>query len=105
MILTGGYSKEVTPDPIPNSEVKLFSVDGTACRLWESRSPPVFFLPALYECLYIFARPQGWAFLWAGFVGEENMGGMGRMGPMGGDVFIAMALNLGRVCCFFLLVF
>ena len=41
--LAGGYSKEVTPDPIPNSEVKLFSVDGTACRLWESRSPPAFF--------------------------------------------------------------
>ena len=41
--MAGGYSKEVTPDPIPNSVVKLFRVDGTACRLWESRSPPAFF--------------------------------------------------------------
>ena len=41
--LAGGYSKEVTPDPIPNSVVKLFRVDGTACRLWESRSPPARF--------------------------------------------------------------
>ena len=41
--MTGGYSTEVTPDTIPNSAVKLCSVDGTACRLWESRSPPVFF--------------------------------------------------------------
>ena len=46
--LAGGYSKEVTPDPIPNSVVKLFCVDGTACRLWESRSPPAFFLSGFY---------------------------------------------------------
>ena len=25
----GDYSEEVIPDPIPNSEVKLFSADGT----------------------------------------------------------------------------
>ena len=30
MKFSGDYSKEETPDPIPNSEVKLFSADGTA---------------------------------------------------------------------------
>ncbi len=28
--VSGGYSEEVTPVPIPNTEVKLFSADGTA---------------------------------------------------------------------------
>ena len=28
-ILPGNYCEEVIPDPIPNSEVKLFSADGT----------------------------------------------------------------------------
>ena len=28
--LLGGYGEEVTPDPIPNSEVKLLLADGTA---------------------------------------------------------------------------
>ena len=38
----GGHSEEVTPVPIPNTEVKLFSADGTAWEtVWESRSPPV----------------------------------------------------------------
>ena len=37
----GGHSKEVTPVPIPNTEVKLFSADGTAwATVWESRSLP-----------------------------------------------------------------
>ena len=37
----GGHSEEVTPVPIPNTEVKLFSADGTAWETaWESRSPP-----------------------------------------------------------------
>ena len=39
----GGNSEEVTPVPIPNTEVKLFSADGTAWETaWESRSPPKF---------------------------------------------------------------
>jgi hypothetical protein len=39
----GGYSEEVTPVPIPNTEVKLFSADGTAWETaWESRTPPEF---------------------------------------------------------------
>jgi len=34
--------KEATPVPIPNTEVKLFSADGTARdSLWESRTLPV----------------------------------------------------------------
>ncbi len=35
----GDYSEEVTPVPIPNTEVKLFSADDTAL-VWESRSSP-----------------------------------------------------------------
>ncbi len=41
--VSGGYSGEVTPDPIPNSEVKLASANGTAWEtMWESRTPPDF---------------------------------------------------------------
>ena len=40
----GGHSEEDPPVPIPNTEVKLFSADGTAWEtMWESRSPPIFF--------------------------------------------------------------
>ncbi len=39
----GGDSEEVTPVPISNTEVKLFSADGTAWEaVWESRTPPKF---------------------------------------------------------------
>ena len=42
--LAGDISEEATPDPIPNSEVKLFCVDGTAwVTAWESRTSPAFF--------------------------------------------------------------
>ncbi len=38
---SGGYCGGVTPDPIPNSEVKPSCADGTAGEtLWESRSLP-----------------------------------------------------------------
>ena len=38
---SGGYNIEVTPVPIPNTEVKLYSADGTArATVWESRSLP-----------------------------------------------------------------
>jgi hypothetical protein len=41
---SGGDVEEATPDPIPNSEVKLFGADGTAGEaLWESRTPPGLF--------------------------------------------------------------
>ena len=37
----GDYSGGATPDPIPNSEVKPSSADGTAREtVWESRSSP-----------------------------------------------------------------
>ena len=39
----GDNSEEVPPVPIPNTEVKLNSADGTAlATVWESRSPPEF---------------------------------------------------------------
>ena len=39
--LAGDISEEVTPVPIPNTEVKLFSADGTlGATLRESRSLP-----------------------------------------------------------------
>ena len=37
----GGYRRRVTPVPIPNTEVKPSTADGTAREaLWESRSLP-----------------------------------------------------------------
>ena len=40
-VFFGGNCEEETPVPIPNTEVKLFSADGTAREAeWESRTPP-----------------------------------------------------------------
>ena len=40
----GGDGEEATPVPIPNTEVKLFSADGTAWEaVWESRTLPKIF--------------------------------------------------------------
>ena len=40
-IFLGGHGAEETPDPIPNSVVKLGHAYGTArAAVWESRSPP-----------------------------------------------------------------
>ena len=50
--LPGGNSGEVTPVPMPNTEVKLSSANGTAGEaLWESRSLPGALLkgPISYE--------------------------------------------------------
>ena len=49
--VSGDYSKEVTPVPIPNTEVKLFSADGTARETeWESRTPPeIYFIPRVIQ--------------------------------------------------------
>ena len=45
--VSGGYGKEDPPVPIPNTEVKLFSADGTAwASVWESRTLPELFLKA-----------------------------------------------------------
>ena len=39
--ISGGDIEEAIPDPIPNSEVKLFGADGTAwVTVWESRTLP-----------------------------------------------------------------
>ena len=41
--LVGAYCGEVTPVPIPNTEVKLTRVDDTwLATAWESRSAPTF---------------------------------------------------------------
>ena len=43
-VTSGDHSEGVPPVPIPNTEVKPFSADGTAFW-WESRSlPDVFFI-------------------------------------------------------------
>ena len=54
--VSGGYGEEDTPVPIPNTEVKLLSADGTALATgWESRSPPGFILKPLFrEGLFYF---------------------------------------------------
>jgi hypothetical protein len=52
----GGNSEEVTPVPIPNTEVKLFSADGTARETaWESRTPPELNIkaPRIFEGLFL----------------------------------------------------
>src|SRR3954470_16904422 len=39
--VSGGHRRGVTPVPIPNTEVKPSTADGTACvSVWESRSLP-----------------------------------------------------------------
>ena len=54
--VSGGDFEEATPDPIPNSEVKLFGADGTAREaVWESRT-----LPGLFPCQE--AHAKAWAF-------------------------------------------
>ena len=46
--ISGGVLEEATPDPIPNSEVKLLGADGTAREaVWESRTLPGLFRKGL----------------------------------------------------------
>ena len=43
--VSGLDSERATPVPIPNTEVKSFSADGTArAAVWESRTRPGFYL-------------------------------------------------------------
>ena len=50
-IFLGGHSEGVTPVPISNTEVKPFSVDGTALVTeWESRTLPRFFFGNFDSC-------------------------------------------------------
>ena len=54
----GGHRGRVTPVPIPNTEVKPATADGTACvGVWESRSLPGLFQegPA-FERAFFFSR-------------------------------------------------
>jgi hypothetical protein len=61
--VSGGDFEEATPDPIPNSEVKLFGADGTAREaVWESRTLPGF-LPS---------PPQAGSFFCARAVPEDS---------------------------------
>ncbi len=64
--LSGDDSGGETPDPIPNSEVKSSSADGTAgVILWESRTSPGLFFFAQSE-------KSGWAFFLAAQSGRAN---------------------------------
>ena len=50
----GGNVGRVTPDPIPNSEVKPVRADGTAGEaLWESRTLPELWKPASKEAGFL----------------------------------------------------
>ena len=57
----GGHRGRVTPVPIPNTEVKPATADGTACAgAWESRSLPGLFFAARF----VFTTKR--AFVWTG---------------------------------------
>src|SRR4029077_12084109 len=57
----GGHRSRVTPVPIPNTEVKLATADGTAwATAWESRSLPGIFIdqsPLLARAAGFFCFP------------------------------------------------
>jgi hypothetical protein len=62
---SGGNSGKETPVPIPNTEVKLSSADGTAGFLWESRTLPGFHLwMALANCKGHFLYCGSWHAEW-----------------------------------------
>jgi hypothetical protein len=55
----GGNVGRVTPDPIPNSEVKPVRADGTAgAALWESRTLPELWKPRLETDGAFFFKPS-----------------------------------------------
>ena len=98
----GGNSEEATPVPIPNTEVKLFSADGTATvAWWESRSPPnlilkariIFWIRAFFVALYFTAKnyvPKMWLYgkagSWTGLnpLCREIIGPFGVLSPLSG---------------------
>lgn len=51
----GDHREAETPVPIPNTTVKRFFANGTAVRLWESRSSPGLFLSSLLLPFFFFA--------------------------------------------------
>ena len=65
---SGGHSEEATPVPIPNTEVKLLSPDGTALvTAWESRTLPDFIRGAA-------RRKPGRPFLFSGGADRHGPG-------------------------------
>jgi hypothetical protein len=55
----GVYSGEATPDPIPNSEVKLASGDGSAVVTpWESSTMPAFYFTRSSRDDLKFCKPE-----------------------------------------------
>ena len=102
----GGHRSRVTPVPIPNTEVKPATADGTVWEtVWESRSLPALILGARCEqsrrALRLYA---GYALsahtvsrtVWALFFGPpRTLGGRlcGRVGP----AFAASPLRRGRL--------
>jgi hypothetical protein len=58
-ITLGDRSEGDPPVPIPNTEVKPLSPDGTACvSVWESRTSPIYLLPQI-------SPPSGGLFVFA----------------------------------------
>ncbi len=54
-IFAGVHREAGTPDPIPNSEVKLFIAHDTAYFMWESRPMPAFFSAPVENSRGLFA--------------------------------------------------
>ena len=61
----GDHREAETPVPIPNTTVKRFFANGTAVRLWESRSSPGLF--------FIFPSPS-FFLLASSFYFDEQVG-------------------------------
>ena len=54
-MISGLDSERATPVPIPNTEVKPFSADGTArAAVWESRTRPGFYSKRRQQMLAAF---------------------------------------------------
>ena len=54
LFLAGGHSREATPDPLPNSAVKISSADGTAVKtVGEQVAAGLFFRSAYYHSTII----------------------------------------------------
>ena len=71
----GGNGEGATPVPIPNTEVKPFSADGTARAAgWESRTPPGILLKPVFifneNGLFIFC--YGFPFMSYPFFGRSS---------------------------------
>jgi hypothetical protein len=88
--ISGGDFEEATPDPIPNSEVKLFGADGTAMEaLWESRTPPGF-IPKKARSRCAMAQVPGlFPFVLSRRAFRRSRGAVGVRGGSGGELIKA----------------